>query len=127
MQSNGDIMVANSANLTAAIVQSSGTSSGNITPTPQTGAPAIPDPFSTMRISPPLPLCPPVNVVYDVGVNVILPGTHCGAITVRDGATVYLMRGEHYFTKGGLQMKNNSTLSGTDVVLVFDDQSRFQF
>jgi Flp pilus assembly protein TadG len=124
---NSDIRVLNSATLAAGTVQSAGNAIGAITPSPQIGAPQIPDPFASMQIKPPLPLCLPLNLLYNIGVNTVLPGTHCGNITVRDGATLYLLPGEHYFMKGSLQMKNNATLTGSDVVLVFDDASQFQF
>jgi Flp pilus assembly protein TadG len=128
VQSNGDIQVGSGGQLTAGLAQASGAASGPITPAPQTGAPAISDPFATMSMTPPLlGLCSPLDLVYDVGVNFLSPGTHCGNITVRKGATVILLPGEHYFTQGDLVMDDNSTLSGSNVVLVFNTGSSFQF
>jgi hypothetical protein len=46
---------------------------------------------------------------------------------VRNGATVILLPGEHYFTKGVLTMQNDSTLTGSNVVMVFNDDSSFNF
>ncbi len=57
----------------------------------------------------------------------MLPGTHCGNITVGTGQTMLLLPGEHYFRSGTLRMQNNSTLTGSDVVLVFNDNASFAF
>ncbi|HEX3916775.1 MAG TPA: TadE/TadG family type IV pilus assembly protein [Caulobacteraceae bacterium] len=114
--------------LNAGLAQASGTASGPITPSPQTGAPTIADPFASMAINPPLlGLCNPLDLVYDLGVNVLLPGTHCGNITIRQGATLELLPGEYYFTGGVLTMQDNSTLTGSNVVLVFNDNASFVF
>jgi Flp pilus assembly protein TadG len=128
VQSNGDINVDNAAAMQAGLVEAAGKAHGSITPTAQTGAPTIPDPFASMSVSPPLlGLCNPLDLVYTVGVNVLSPGVHCGNITVKNGASVVLLPGEHYFEKGHLQMQQNSSLSGSDVVLVFDKSSQFGF
>jgi hypothetical protein len=128
VQSNTNIDVANNSSLTAGLAQASGTASGPITPSPQTGAPTISDPFASLTFTPPLlGLCNPLDLVYTVGVNVLAPGTHCGNITVKQGATVYLLPGEHYFAHGVLTMMNNSTLTGSNVVMVFNDDSYFAF
>jgi hypothetical protein len=128
VQSNGDLTADAGASLTAALAQAVGTASGPITPAPQTGAPAIADPFASMTFNPPLlGLCNPLDLVYDVGVNLLLPGTHCGNLTVRNGATVQLLPGEYYFARGALIMQDNSTLVGSNVVLVFNDDARFTF
>ena len=128
VQSNDNITADSTASLTAGLAQAVGTASGPINPAAQTGAPTIADPFASMSINPPLlGLCNPLDVVYDVGVNILLPGTHCGNLTVRNGATLQLLPGEYYFTQGQLQMQNNSTLTGSNVVLVFDKTSQFSF
>ena len=128
VQSNNDITAQNGAALVAGLAQAVGTASGSITPAAQTGAPSIADPFASMTMNPPLlGLCNPLDVVYSVGVNVLMPGTHCGNITVRDGASLVLMPGDHYFAEGSLQMQQNSSLTGSDVVLVFDATSSFSF
>ena len=51
-------------------------------------------------------------------VNILLPGTHCGNITIRNGATLQLLPGEYYFTSGQLQMMNNSTLTGSKSLVI---------
>jgi hypothetical protein len=127
IQSNADISVQGSAAMQAGAVQAVGSASGQITPAPQVGAPAIADPFASMQIKPNGLLCDPLDLVYDIGVNVLLPGIHCGNITVRKSAVVELLPGEHYFINGHLQMMENSQLTGSNVVLVFDDKSNFTF
>ena len=126
VQSNGDITADAGANLTAGLAQATGSASGPITPSPQTGAPAIPDPFATMTFTPPLlGLCDPLDLT--AGLNLVLPGTHCGNITVGAGQTMLLLPGEHYFAQGTLTMQESSVLSGSNVVLIFNDDAAFKF
>jgi Flp pilus assembly protein TadG len=128
VQANGDLTVDSGSSLTAGLAQASGVASGPITPAPQTGAPTIADPFASLSITPPLlGLCNPLDLVYDLGVNVLTPGTHCGNLTVRNGATVQLLPGEYYFAQGTLTMQDNSTLTGSNVVLIFNDDASFAF
>lgn len=126
VQSNADMTVAGAGNLSAGLAQASGQASGPITPTPQAGAPAIADPFATLSIQPP-PL--PVLCLLDLTatLNILAPTTHCGNITVGSGQTLVLLPGVHYFAQGGLHMTQNSTLQGSNVVLVFDDDANFTF
>ena len=131
VQSNQDITVQSGAALSAGLAQASGTASGPITPAAQTGAPTIPDPFASMTIINPslLGLCSPADLVTKVITHdtLLWPGTHCGSFAVRNGATLYLAPGEHYFTHSQLVMQQNSTLTGANVVLVFDKNSIFNF
>jgi len=126
VQSDSDAVVADNAMLTASTTQTVGSASGAISPQAQTGAPPIPDPFSNLNLKIP-PLCNPIDVVYNIGVNALSPGVHCGNIIVQKGATVLLLPGDHYFEKGKLQLSANSTLKGDDVVLIFDSKSYFKF
>jgi Flp pilus assembly protein TadG len=128
VQSNGNIAVDPTSSLSAGMAQASGTASGPITPTAQTGAPNISDPFASIAINPPLlGLCNPLDLVYDIGITLLTPGTHCGNLTVKSGATAMLLPGVYYFAKGALTMQDNSTLTGTDVVLIFNDDAYFTF
>lgn len=127
LHTNSDIVVKESAWLQAAATQAVGAASGHITPGPLTDAPSISDPFASMNLSPVLGLCTPLDLVYDLGVTLLTPGVHCGNITVGKNATAILLPGEHYFLKGKLTLKENATLKGTDVVLVFDKDSDFAF
>jgi len=128
VQSNGDITVDKSAVLQSGMAQAVGNAAGPITPSPQSGAPAIADPFATLDVSVPPNSCSPYNYNYLAsGVNVLAPGIHCGNYVVTNGATLQLAPGEHYFAMGQLQLQGNAILTGSDVVLVFDRHSHFAF
>lgn len=130
VQSNADIAVTNSAQLTAGIVQASGQASGAITPQAQTGAPAISDPFASMAINTPLlNLCTPIpNLTAGLNILLATPTPYCGNITVRQGQTLQLVSGgTYYFHAGQLQLQQNAVLQGTNVTLIFDSTAQFQF
>jgi len=126
VHSNSDLTSPSPASLVAGTAEATGSASGQITPTPQTGAPAIADPFANLNLNVPA-TCDPLDLLYDLGINILLPGVHCGPITVRKNATAILMPGTHYFMKGQLVMEDNSTLQGSNVTLIFDNQSSFAF
>jgi hypothetical protein len=128
VHSNSDLSVPSPADLNAGTAEAVDAATGHITPAPQTGAPPIPDPFANVNWNIP-PICNPLDLLYDLGVNVLFPfpGIHCGNVTVRKNATALLLPGNHYFLKGVLNMQQNSTLQGSDVVLIFDKDSYFQF
>ena len=128
VQSNNDVKATGSSLLTGALIQAVGTAQGAISPAAQTGAPAIADPFTSLHLAIPSPTCSATNVTYlSSGTNLLQPGEHCGNLTVKDGAALMLAPGEHYFTSGQLQIQGASSLTGTDVVLVFDKSSHFSF
>jgi Flp pilus assembly protein TadG len=124
---NSDITVTGSAQMSADVVQASGLASGAITPAPQTDAPPIPDPFAGMSIDPPGGVCSPLDLIAELAPIVLLPGVHCGNITAIKSATITLLPGEHFFQKGSLVLKDQSTLMGDNVVLVFGRDAQFQF
>jgi len=127
VHSNSNLTAPSPAALTSGTAEAVDTASGQISPTPQIGAPSIPDPFAKLNLNIP-PLCNLLDVVYDAGVNYLTTlGTHCGNLTVRKNATVILEPGVHYFKNSKLILQDNATLQGTDVVLIFDSQSYFQF
>jgi Flp pilus assembly protein TadG len=126
VQSNGNFTADSGASVAAELAQATGTASGPITPSPQTGAPAISDPFASMAITPPLlGICLPLNLT--AGINILAPATYCGPINVGANQTLNLLPGEYYFKGATLNMSSNSTLNGSNVVLVFDDNSSFNF
>ena len=126
VQSNSDITAGGSSHLTAAIAQAAGSATGNISPAPQANAPEIPDPFASMKIKPLLPLCMPLDLIYPLGIHVLAPGVHCGRIRVKDGVTLKLLPGDHYF-QGMLELSGSGVMTGRDVALIFDDTSQFSF
>jgi Flp pilus assembly protein TadG len=128
VQSDQNIAADSGAKLTAGLAQAAGTASGPITPSPQAGAPTIPDPFASMDIPPPSPLgC--LTSVLDLTqvLLVVLPGTHCGTITIGQGQTMELLPGTHYFKGGTLTIKDNAVLEGSNVTLIFDQDATFNF
>jgi hypothetical protein len=128
VQSNMNVVANSGANLTAGLTEASGTATGPITPSPQSGAPNIADPFASLSIPPPSPLgC--LTSVLDLTqiVLTVLPGTHCGTITVGQGQTMHLLPGTHYFKGGTLTIQGNAVLEGSNVVLIFDQDASFNF
>jgi Flp pilus assembly protein TadG len=127
-QSNASIEVAGGAQMTAGVAQAVGTATGSITPSPQTGAPSIPDPFASLPIDVPAPTCAPgTTTSYVLGVNILQPGVHCGNFVVGSTAVLLLEPGEHYFVGGNLTMNDASVLTGIDTVLIFGSGTNFNF
>jgi Flp pilus assembly protein TadG len=129
VHSNADLTLSSAAFLLAGTAEATGTATGPITPQPQTGAPKIGDPFAGLSLAQPPGGC---DILPDLlhnllGIIPIAPGVHCGAITVDKNLTVYLEPGVHYFKNSKLVIQNNATLQGSNVVLIFDDQSSFVF
>jgi Flp pilus assembly protein TadG len=127
IQSDQNIAAQNNAQVSAGAVQAVGQASGTISPTPQTGAPPIPDPFASTNINIPS-LCTDVHLPLPMtGNNTLAPGVHCGTIVVGNNATLTLLPGVHYFFAATLTMESNAVLQGTNVALVFDLTSFFTF
>ncbi|CAN5332571.1 hypothetical protein BH11PSE2_BH11PSE2_13560 [soil metagenome] len=131
VQSNGDIKVGGGALLSAGSVQAGGTAQGSINPAAQTGSALIDDPFASMAINPDSMLCNPLDVLNGLGVVgvtlAVSPGVHCGNIVVSKDQSLTLLPGEHYFRKGKLKLDKNASITGNDVVMVFDSKSDFSF
>ncbi|MGH3431159.1 MAG: TadE/TadG family type IV pilus assembly protein [Mycobacteriales bacterium] len=127
VQSNGDVSANNPSILTAGLTQAVGRATGNIVPQAQVGAAPIDDPFASMKVSIPPNSCSPYNTTYIGATNVLAPGIHCGNFVVTTGGRLTLLPGEHYFAQGSLQLQGTAILSGTNVVLVFDKNSHFDF
>jgi len=124
---NSDIQVEGSASLTAGTVQASGLATGLISPAAQTDAPTIDDPFADMTIDAAGGACSPLDLVAELLPIVLAPGVHCGTIIAAKSATITLLPGEHIFRKGSLVLKENSSLTGDNVVLVFGKDAQFSF
>jgi hypothetical protein len=128
VHSNGDVKVNSSSSISAAMVQATLTATGPITPSPQTDAPPIDDPFATMNLDAGVKNCSSTNTKVMVGETATLAsGIHCGDLDVGAGATLNLAPGEHYFMKGRLRLHDDARMTGDDVVLFFDRQSDFSF
>ncbi len=118
---SNEAMIADAgASILASANEAGTTAQGPITQTANQGAPPILDPFATLSINPAscVGTAAPVNVA--AGASQTLPaGVHLGAVTVSGGSTLTLGPGDHYFCRT-LTVSGNSTMTGTDVDLVFD-------
>jgi Flp pilus assembly protein TadG len=130
VQSDQNMTADSGAQLTAGLAQASGAASGPITPAPQSGAPSIADPFASLSIPPPTALQCLLGGLLDLTqvVLVVPAGAHCGQnITIGQGHTMTLLPGVHYFKGGTLTIQDNAVLKGSNVVLIFDQDSTFNF
>lgn len=134
VHSNRDIEAVGAASITAASVQAVTTAQGFISPTANTGAASIQDPFTDLDLdrAPGLGLLCTVGelanrVRVNSGVHYVRPGRHCGGIDARGTARVILEPGEHMFLQGHLVIDETARLEGRDVVAFFDSASKFEF
>ncbi len=134
VHSNRDIDVEGAASVSAASTQAVTSARGFITPTANTGAASISDPFVNLDLERKGGLgviCGVAELLnrirVDSGTHYIPPGNHCGGIEARGTARVVLQPGEHMFLKGHLVIDESARLEGRDVVAFFDKQSKFEF
>ena len=126
VHSNRDIDV-EGGSISASATQAVTRAVGIISPAPGTGAAPIDDPFSQMVLSPPTHCGGSAKIDKKSGIISIPPGVHCGGIKVSGNTQLILEPGEHWFKSGALEVAENATLRGSDVVLFFDKASKFQF
>jgi hypothetical protein len=127
VHSNFDINVGGGASLRASEIQASGVARGGMSPAGESGAPEIQDPFASDDVSIPAG-CPqhaPPNLKLS-GSETLAPGLHCGGIQLTGDAILNLAPGEHYFV-GDVTADQSAQITGDDVVLVFDNHSKFDF
>jgi hypothetical protein len=134
VHSNRDIEAEASGRITAASVQAVTTARGFISPTANTGAVSIADPFTNLDLerNPMLGVACTVaeltnRIVVNSGTHYIRPGRHCGGIEAKGTARIILEPGEHIFLVGALVIDENARLEGRDVVAFFDSASKFEF
>lgn len=77
---------------------------------PVSGAPPIPDPYSSQTISPSGPS-------QTVSGNTLSPGIYQGGITLSGGGPYTMSAGTYYVSDGDFTVKN-ATVTGTDVTIV---------
>ncbi|KTS17919.1 hypothetical protein NS228_24655 [Methylobacterium indicum] len=119
VQSNANLAAGAATALWAGEVRASGSATGPVRPVPVTDAPTMADPFAKMRIDVPL-LCDDVLTLnIGSGTTYLNPGVHCGELTLLGMTTIVLRPGEHYFVGPILNLLGQSTITGTDVVLIF--------
>jgi Flp pilus assembly protein TadG len=123
VQSNQNIMVTG-GEITAGAVSAVGAATGNISPSPQTGAPAIPDPFAALNLTMPSGCTDSLSLLgLLVGSASWPPGVHCGTLSLLGPSTVTLQPGTHYFKGASLQLLGQTNFQGTNVTLIFDQAS----
>lgn len=119
IHSNGDINIKSGAYITADRIQAVGKVNGLTAPRGNSGAMPIEDPFIAMNLTPPtkcLGKKPPKT--NSQGILTLAAGVHCEDIKIDNSGTLFLMPGEHYL-EGEIELKNNATLKGNDVTLIF--------
>lgn len=134
VHSNRDIEAEGAASITAASVQAVTTAHGFISPSANTGAASIEDPFRSLDLERRGGLgllCTVAELTNRIRVNsgthYIPAGRHCGGIDARGTARIVLEPGDHMFLQGHLVIDENARLEGRDVVAFFDSASKFEF
>lgn len=132
VHSNRDIEGTGAARITAASVQAVTSARGFITPTANTGAAAIPDPFAGLNLertlgSPCTASELSSRIQVTSGTHYVRSGRHCGGIDARGTARIILDAGDHIFLQGHLVIDENARLEGRDVAVFFDAASAFAF
>lgn len=127
IHSNEDVVVESQAALNAGAVHSVGPTHGLVTPKAEVGAEPVEDPFVKAPLTPP-PLCNDLTAtVFLIGLHYLPAGRHCRPIAMMQDAHLQLGPGEHYFVKPNLIMNHRSKLTGDDVALIFDEDSKMEF
>jgi hypothetical protein len=126
VHSNKEIL-ARGGRIAARAVEAVTTASGMISPSPMTGAAEIPDPFASLPFGG-LKVCNRVAIAYYTeGRHYIPAGNHCGGIVASGTAELVMQPGDHWFQLGSLELRDDARMTGSDVVLVFDNASKFDF
>lgn len=126
VHSNRDIDV-EGGSISASMTQAVTSAAGIISPAPGTGAAPIDDPFAQMDLTPPTNCGGSTKIDKKSGTISLPPGVHCGGVKVSGDTKLILEPGEHWFVGGALDIAENATLIGSDVVLFFDKASKFEF
>jgi hypothetical protein len=128
---NGGDVVVDSSNTTAAALTGNGgvsaansyvtggtkvTGKGNFTPKPIQRT-AIADPLGLPLPTPPATSHNAVNYSGSA-TDTLSPGTYVGGITNSGSGNIVLLPGVYYLKGGGLQILNNGSIGGTDVLII---------
>ncbi len=125
VHSNGDIQVDPLASIGASRVETSGNANGIlISPAAQTGAPTVSDPFTSLPIGSGGTCGGAATGGGNNITTTLAAGLHDGDIQYGNNANITLAPGDHYFC-GKFKVGNNSTITGTDVSLTFDNGGSF--
>lgn len=127
VQSNDDLSVTSKGRLYAAVARAGGIVRGAVVPSGESSAPIIEDPFAeydlTIPTSCPKDSAPTVKIS---GAGTLPAGVHCGGMELNESAILTLGAGEHYFI-GDVKVTGDAQLTGSDAVLIFDKDSKFEF
>jgi Flp pilus assembly protein TadG len=98
----------------------SGAHTGNgFSPAPKDGADPIKDPYASIPF-PAHDACGKGNgVTINGGVTTLSPGTFCGGIRIKGGATVTLNPGVYVMVDGSFWLDGGSSATGKEVVIAF--------
>jgi Flp pilus assembly protein TadG len=88
-------------------------------PTPKTGAAALPDPYASIPF-PAAGTCVALSGTSIKSSTTIDPGTYCGGLKISSGAVVTMTPGIYIFTSGDFKVDGGAQVSGTEVMLAFD-------
>lgn len=129
VHSNGNMTTQDKGAVTAGTIQASRSATGTgFSPAANNGALRLTDPFRGRRIKR-ANACDgfgTVNFVVSGTMNATLPaGVHNRNVLVWGNGKLVLGPGEHYFCKS-FTVKGNGTLSGDNVVMMFDDDATFK-
>lgn len=129
VHANANIKAKKSASISAYTVQAAGTATGNLDPKPQEGAPEIEDPFADVNFNVEEKCTLSVPMLLNTLIPIWLePGYYCADIKVLSHQTLRLKPGKYYFRNGAkLELREDSTLEGENVLLVFEKGSDFKF
>ena len=110
------------ASILASAVEAVGSvTGGTVTPSAQTGAPPIADPFLNLNFEPPLTGClgaAPINAAPPVALP---PGTY-GAVSLGSNNNLLLANGVYHFC-GAINLNGNASITGTNVLLIFHNNA----
>ncbi len=122
VHSNQSLTADPAASILASASEAGTVATGPITPAALVGAPPTNplDPFANLNVNPSScsGTATPINVSGGA-TTALAAGVHYGPINVSGGSTLTLGAGDHYFCRT-LTVSGGSTVTGTDVDLVFD-------
>lgn len=112
------LSVTSGSGLTATAVNINGnyesTSGSSVSPDPNTGTPAIPDPLG--YLSPPsFAGCDHTDFELNSETQTLNPGVYCGGITLKSGSHATLTAGTYILNGGGLEVLSGSSIEGSGV------------
>ena len=129
VHSNLDMQTMSNAAITAGTIQATGTASGlRYSPSANSGALPVPDPFLGRSIKRNGACAGPKLPDFHVQGNntsTVSAGTHKRNFLSQGNGTIILKPGEHYFCYT-VRVSGNGTLRGDNLAMIFDDTGTFE-